>query len=256
MRMRLLATVAAFALFAASAAPSLGQTSSVSPGTGPSSSTAGSLNEPAGVRSDSSTPSVYSPSGAPGVGGGTAGTGTSSSGALGNSSSPAMSPGGSPSSGSSFGSSTVSSGSSGALAPASSSATNLLSGTASGMSVGSIGTTGTGSAVIVGAPSASVGIEPAAGPITLPPSRSTGYIGAGYETSVGATDHFRMSSSQSDASLGGASRYEALARELREEAGDTGMADRNGSWVKLLDTDAELRVDPTSTLMSGDRGGK
>jgi hypothetical protein len=258
--MRLLTTAAALALFAASVAPGLAIAAGETPtssggattGTSTSTSTGGSLSEPAGVDSNATTPSVYAPSsgtGSPGAGAGSAGTGggvvspsgTSASGPLGNSTSPALAPGGSPSS------------SSGALAPAAGSATNLLPGTTTGtLSSGSIGV---GSATIVGAPSAKVPYAASTGPIVLPPSPGTGYVGAGHETSVLATEHYRMSA-RSDGAMDGASRYEALAREMREAAGDTGMADRNGSWAEDLGRETELRIEPRSTFIAGDRGGK
>jgi hypothetical protein len=70
-----------------------------------------------------------------------------------------------------------------------------------------------------------------------------------------ATEHYRMSG-RGDSAMAGASRYEALAREMRETAGDTGMADRNGTWAEAFDGETELRVEPRSMLSAGDRGGK
>jgi hypothetical protein len=34
------------------------------------------------------------------------------------------------------------------------------------------------------------------------------------------------------------------------------MADRNGSWAEDLGRETELRIEPRSTFIAGDRGGK
>jgi hypothetical protein len=217
MRIRLLTTAAAIALFAAMTAPGLamaaGETPSSSTGatTGTSTSTGGSLSEPAGIDSNATTPSVYAPSsgaGSPGAGAGTAGTGVSSSGTLGNSTSPALSP-------------------SGISTNASSS---NISGSAGTM--GSSGTLGTSSNVSGSTVMPTPGMPgtvstPISGPVgsNAEPGR---YIGAPYETSMGGTEHFRRTTRGDLQASNNQSRYDELVQTIRETAGDTrGMADRN-----------------------------
>ncbi len=207
MRIRLLTTAAAIALFAAMTAPGLaiaaGETPSSSTGatTGTSTSTGGSLSEPAGIDSNATTPSVYAPSsgaGSPGVGAGTAGTGVSSSGTLGNSTSPALSPSG------------VS--------------TNASSSNISG----SAGTMGSSGSTVMPTPGMPGTVStPISGPVgsNAEPGR---YIGAPYETSMGGTEHFRRTTRGDLQASNNQSRYDELVQTIRETAGDTrGMADRN-----------------------------
>jgi len=218
MRIRLLTTAAAIALFAAMTAPSLtmaaGETPSSSSGatTGTSTSTGGSLSEPAGVDSNATTPSVYAPSsgaGSPGVGAGSAGTGgVSSSGTLGNSVSPSTSP-------------------SGISTNASSS---NISGSAGTM--GSSGTVGTRSNVSGSTVIPTPGVP---GTVSMPVSGPVGgnadpgrYIGAPYETSMGGTEHYRGAATGDFPATNYQNRYDMLVETIRETAGDTrGMADRN-----------------------------
>lgn len=221
MRIRLLTTAAAIALFAATVAPNLalaaGEAPSSSSGaaTGTSTSTGGSLSEPAGIDSNATTPSVYAPTsgaGSPPVSAGSAGTGSGSSGAsgaLGNSASPTLTP------------SSFSSGGSGTV----------------GTGMNGTGYSATGSAT----PGSTVYPTPGMpGTVSMPLENATGgratydstYIGAPYETSMGGTEHYRRTVDGTQAPFEGATRYDALAAEIRESAGDTrGMADRNGSGL-------------------------
>lgn len=237
MRMRLLTTAAALALLAAMAAPTValaaGETPSSSSGatTGASTSTGGSLSEPAGVDSNATTPSVYAPS-SPAGSAGSAGTGGASSmpsgsaasGPLGNSTSPTLAPSGiSTQSSSSTGTRLDTSGTMGGSVP--------------------IGST-VGGPLVIGTQG-----------LLLPPDYATGarvfyrtsYAGAAYETSVGGTEHARRAAEGEPGLLQGESRYEALAKAIEANAGDArGMADRNGTIV-LPEEDA--------SAMSGAAGG-